>query len=39
MIFSIEAAAFVLAAILAVKATGGAAMNAGAAHEKREVYA
>ena len=39
MIFSIEAAAFVLAAILAVKATGGAAMNAGAVHETREVYA
>ncbi|RNJ63740.1 MAG: MFS transporter [Porphyrobacter sp. IPPAS B-1204] len=39
MIFSIEAAAFVLAAILAVKATGGAAINAGAAHQKREVYA
>ncbi|WP_379920621.1 BCD family MFS transporter [Erythrobacter sp. R86502] len=39
LIFSIEAAAFVLAAILAVRATGGTAMKAGAAYETREIYA
>jgi BCD family chlorophyll transporter-like MFS transporter len=39
LVFAIEAGAFVLAAILAIKATGEAAMRMGAAQAKREVYA
>lgn len=39
LIFVIEAAAFVLAAILAIKATGGAALRAGLAKPEREVFA
>ncbi len=39
LIFSIEAAAFLVAAILAVKATGGAAMRASMAHRDREMFA
>ncbi len=39
LIFMIEAAAFVLAAILAIKATGGAALRAGMAKREREVFA
>jgi len=37
LVFMIEAAAFVLAAILAVKATGGAALRAGIARQEREI--
>ena len=39
LVFGIEAAAFLLAAVLAVKATGAAAMRAGAQEVKREVFA
>lgn len=39
LVFAIEAGAFVLAAILAVKATGGAAMRAGVARQERGVFA
>lgn len=39
LVFAIEAAAFVLAAFLAVKATGGAAMLAGMAKQEGEVFA
>ncbi|KPF62017.1 BCD family MFS transporter [Porphyrobacter sp. AAP60] len=39
LIFMIEAAAFVLAAILAIRATGGAALRAGLATREREVFA
>lgn len=39
MIFMIEAAAFVLAAILAIRATGGAALRAGLAKRERELFA
>lgn len=39
LIFSIEAAAFLVAAILAVKATGGAAMRASIRHSEREQFA
>jgi BCD family chlorophyll transporter-like MFS transporter len=39
LVFAIEAAAFVLAALLAVKATGGAAVRASMANREREVYA
>ncbi|SHN51605.1 BCD family MFS transporter [Erythrobacter sanguineus] len=39
LVFSIEAAAFLLAAVLAVKATGAAAMRAGVQEVKREVFA
>jgi len=39
LVFAIEAGAFVLAAILAIKATGGAALRASAAQANREVYA
>ena len=39
LVFMIEAAAFVLAAILAVKATGGAAIQAGIARQEREIFA
>jgi BCD family chlorophyll transporter-like MFS transporter len=39
LVFALEAAAFVLAAMLAVKATAAAAMRAGAGQEKREVFA
>jgi BCD family chlorophyll transporter-like MFS transporter len=39
LIFSIEAAAFVLAAILAIKATGGAAVRASTRHSEREQFA
>ena len=39
LVFGLEAAAFVLAALLAVKATGAAAMRAGATQGEREVYA
>ncbi len=39
LVFAVEAGAFVLAAILAIKATGSAAMRAGAAQANREVYA
>ena len=39
LVFAIEAAAFVLAALLAVKATGGAAVRASMANREREVFA
>ncbi len=39
LVFSIEAAAFLLAAILAVKATGGAAVRASTRHSEREQFA
>lgn len=39
LVFAIEAGAFVLAAILAVKATGEAAMRAGVAKHERGVFA
>ena len=39
LIFTIEAAAFVLAAILAIRATGGAALRAGLATPERELFA
>lgn len=39
LVFAIEAAAFVLAALLAVKATGGAAIRAEGAKRKEGVYA
>ncbi|QDH34144.1 BCD family MFS transporter [Porphyrobacter sp. YT40] len=39
LVFAIEALAFVAAAILAVKATGGAAMRAGMIKQDREVFA
>ncbi len=39
LIFSIEAAAFVLAAILAIKATGGAALRASMTKRDREMFA
>lgn len=39
LVFAIEAAAFVLAAILAIRATGGAAMRASMRHSEREVFA
>jgi len=39
LVFGIEAAAFLLAAVLAVKETGAAAMRAGAQEVKREVFA
>jgi BCD family chlorophyll transporter-like MFS transporter len=39
LVFAIEAAAFLLAALLAVKATGGAAMRAGLAKREREQFA
>lgn len=39
LIFMIEAAAFVLAAILAIRATGGAAMRASIKHSQREQFA
>jgi len=39
MIFAIEAAAFLLSALLAVKATGGAALRAGLAQREREQFA
>lgn len=39
LVFAIEAAAFVCAAILAVKATGGAAMRAGMIRRDREIFA
>jgi BCD family chlorophyll transporter-like MFS transporter len=39
LVFGIEAAAFVLAAVLAVKATGGAAIRAGAITTDREQFA
>ena len=38
LIFSIEAAAFLVAAILAVKATGGAAMRSSVRHSEREQF-
>ena len=39
LIFSIEAAAFLAAAILAIRATGGAAMRASMKHTEREQFA
>ena len=39
LIFSIEAAAFLVAAILAVKATGGAAVRASMRYSEREQFA
>lgn len=39
LVFAVEAAAFVLAALLAVKATGAAAIRASAARGKREQFA
>jgi BCD family chlorophyll transporter-like MFS transporter len=39
LVFAIEAAAFVFAAMLAVKATGGAALRAGMATGEREQFA
>lgn len=39
LIFGIEAAAFLLAAILAIRATGGAAMRASIKHSQREQFA
>ncbi|MDZ4273973.1 MAG: BCD family MFS transporter, partial [Erythrobacter sp.] len=39
LVFMIEAAAFVLAAMLAIKATGGAAIRAGQQNRDGEVYA
>jgi MFS transporter, BCD family, chlorophyll transporter len=39
LVFAIEALAFVVAAILAVKATGGAAMRAAMIQQDREVFA
>jgi BCD family chlorophyll transporter-like MFS transporter len=39
LVFMIEAAAFVLAAILAIRATGGAAMRASMARQDREMFA
>jgi BCD family chlorophyll transporter-like MFS transporter len=39
LVFAIEAAAFLCAAILAVKATGGAAMRASMMKRDREVFA
>jgi BCD family chlorophyll transporter-like MFS transporter len=39
LVFAVEAAAFVLAALLAVKATGAAAIRASAAQGKREQFA
>ena len=39
LVFGIEATAFVIAALLAVKATGGAAVRASMAHRKEEVFA
>ena len=39
LVFAIEAVAFVIAAILAVKATDGAAMRAGMIKQDREVFA
>lgn len=39
LIFSIEAAAFLAAAILAIRATGGAAMRASIANTQREQFA
>ena len=39
LVFSIEAAAFLLAAILAVKATGGAAVRASMTNRDREMFA
>jgi BCD family chlorophyll transporter-like MFS transporter len=39
LVFAIEAAAFVIAALLAVKATGGAAVRASMATRKREQFA
>ena len=39
LVFAIEAAAFVLAAALAVKATGGAALRRGLATREREQFA
>jgi BCD family chlorophyll transporter-like MFS transporter len=39
MVFAIEAAAFVLAALLAVRATGGAAIRAEGPKRKEGVYA
>lgn len=39
LVFAIEAAAFVLAAVLAIKATGAPAMRAVTVEAKREVYA
>lgn len=39
LVFAIEAAAFVIAALLAIKATGGAAVRAGMATREREQFA
>ncbi len=39
LVFSIEAAAFLLAAFLAIRATGGAAMRASMTHSEREQFA
>ena len=39
LVFAIEAAAFVLAAMLAIKATGGAAVRASLAKRERELFA
>ncbi|MBI1402605.1 MAG: MFS transporter [Porphyrobacter sp.] len=39
LVFAVEAAAFLLAALLAIKATGPEAMRAGAQRETREVFA
>jgi MFS transporter, BCD family, chlorophyll transporter len=39
LVFAIEAAAFLCAAILAIKATGGAAMRASMTRQDREVFA
>lgn len=39
LVFMIEAAAFLLAAILAIRATGGAAMRASIARQDREMFA
>lgn len=39
LVFMIEAAAFVLAAILAVRATGGAAVQANIARQERDIFA
>ena len=39
LVFMIEAAAFLLAAILAIKATGGAAVRASMARQDREMFA
>ncbi|MDP5103391.1 MAG: BCD family MFS transporter, partial [Erythrobacter sp.] len=39
LVFTIEAAAFLLAAILAIRATGGAAVRASMARQDREMFA